>query len=203
MNENFLDRYQRLAGRTLTEKETLRLREIKDALSISDNDAVWDILILLDYHRKFCEEMPVEIEKKMQHILGEIEKSAEAEVAKNQAVIAASLIEYVKKMGGAMSLKSVIMAALAGVSAAFIIASLAFAFGFLLGTGKTQPPGLPAILQLPVGILLGAVSCGVGAFLLLQAARLYADGIVVWKKILLGGAAAFVIGTSLVAVTFR
>ena len=66
MNENFLDRYQRLAGRTLTEKEILRLREIKDALSISDNDAVWDILILLDYHRKFCEEMPVEIEKKIQ-----------------------------------------------------------------------------------------------------------------------------------------
>lgn len=203
MDASFLDRYQRLAGRTLSEKEILRLQEIKEALSISNNDALWDILIVLDYHKKFCEEMPAAVEKKMQTILKEIEKSAEAEVAKNQAVIATSLIDYVQKMGGAMSFKAAIVAALSGVLSAFLIASVSFALGVTVGAGKTQPPGLPSILQLPVGMMFGGAGCGIGVFCLLQAARLYADGLSAWKKFFLAGGLAFGLGTLSVAVILR
>jgi hypothetical protein len=45
----------------LSEEETARLRGIGDALNLSPDDAVWDILAAMEYRRVFYEELPEKI----------------------------------------------------------------------------------------------------------------------------------------------
>ena len=55
--------FARLLGRQPTEHERDRLRRIKDELGIADNDALWSVLLALNYHTALYEAMPARIEQ--------------------------------------------------------------------------------------------------------------------------------------------
>ena len=60
--------FQKLTGRAPTEAERERLYRVKDALRLPDNDALWSLLIALDYHHSLYEQIPSRIAKLLEQV---------------------------------------------------------------------------------------------------------------------------------------
>ena len=61
MDAEKFDRMERLLDRSLSDEEKDRLRRIQDTLGIAENDALWDIIIAMEYQRKYYDELPEKI----------------------------------------------------------------------------------------------------------------------------------------------
>ena len=68
--------FARLLGRQPTERERDRLRRIKDELGIADNDALWSVLLALNYHTALYEAMPARIEQAAEHAVRKVRRTA-------------------------------------------------------------------------------------------------------------------------------
>src|SRR5665811_1079358 len=55
------DRFKALLGRAVKREDRERLSKLRTALRISPNDAVWDVMIALDYHLQLYNAVPREI----------------------------------------------------------------------------------------------------------------------------------------------
>lgn len=62
MSAAIIPAFLALTGRVPTDAEKLRLYKLKDALKVEETDAIWSILIALDYHRSLYEAIPEKIE---------------------------------------------------------------------------------------------------------------------------------------------
>ncbi len=63
MNEVKIQKYEQILGRKLDEKEIQRLRQIKDIFEIHENDALWDMIIIMEYYARLCEDIPRKIDE--------------------------------------------------------------------------------------------------------------------------------------------
>ncbi len=61
MNEIKIRKYEQILGKKLEDKEIQRLSQIKDIFEIHDNDALWDIVIIMEYYTRLCEAIPEQI----------------------------------------------------------------------------------------------------------------------------------------------
>ena len=61
MDATKFERLERLLDRELSDGEKERLRRIQDTLGIKDNDGMWDVIIALEYQRKYYDELPEKI----------------------------------------------------------------------------------------------------------------------------------------------
>lgn len=61
MKSEKIEKIQKLLNRQLRDSEIERLNRIQEVIEISDNDALWDIIIALEYHRAYYEELPQKI----------------------------------------------------------------------------------------------------------------------------------------------
>lgn len=68
--------FARLLGRQPTERERDRLRRIKEELGIADNDALWSVLLALNYHTALYEAMPARIEQTAEHAVRTLQRTA-------------------------------------------------------------------------------------------------------------------------------
>ena len=60
--------FQKLTGRAPTDADRERLYRVKDALRLPNNDALWSLLIALDYHQSLYEQIPSRIEKLLEQV---------------------------------------------------------------------------------------------------------------------------------------
>lgn len=134
------DAFTRLLGRQATDDERLRLYKTRDILGLQDNDALWLLLIALQYHQTGYEAMPKRIEDAVNGILANARKTAEIEIKGTAAKIHGELVQSVaytaEKVANATAGRS--MAQWATGAAIVCLAALITSFTFGYKTGSTS-----------------------------------------------------------------
>ncbi len=68
------DAFKTLMGRLPTEAERQRLAKVRDALGIRSADAIWDVMIALDYHLQLYTVIPEKIGAETRKAIGELRR---------------------------------------------------------------------------------------------------------------------------------
>ena len=189
---------EKLLGRELGNEEKERLQRIQDTLRIGPTDALWSIIAAMEYPRIYYEELPEKIRTVTSEILEDIADASEKEVVRAQSRLAESVV----KQAESLSLKRHVRTWLAwGISALFLLllygAFLMWA-GFSLGVGRIQ---LHGPLRVPVGILLATICIFCGIFSGALAAKNFAEGDRLWRRLLPVAVACIFVGSCLAALT--
>ncbi|HEX3905177.1 MAG TPA: hypothetical protein VH853_20270 [Polyangia bacterium] len=66
------DRFNALLGRALSREDRDRLAKVRNALGIRANDAVWDVMIALDYHRQLYSAVPKQLAAERAKLVAEV-----------------------------------------------------------------------------------------------------------------------------------
>lgn len=67
------DRFNALMGRALRKEDRERLVKVRDALGIRANDAVWDVMIALDYHLQLYSAVPKQLAAEREKLVAELD----------------------------------------------------------------------------------------------------------------------------------
>lgn len=161
-------RCEKVWGRMPTPEELSLLQRIRDSLGLREDDTLWDILIALQTQKFYYDELPEKIKKTVADSLAELEKSAEIETQKAQGKLAECVVEQAQKMAETRSLSFLLCNAAVILFCAVLACSISMWAGYAIGIGKPVSPAL--LLQVPAGLVLAAVSLGLGIFLLVRAA---------------------------------
>jgi hypothetical protein len=65
-----------LLKRTATDEEIQHLYQVRDALGIRPNDALWQVLIALEWYQQQYQRFPAEISKACELVLGKVKETA-------------------------------------------------------------------------------------------------------------------------------
>jgi hypothetical protein len=160
------DRFKALLGRAVKREDRERLSKLRTALRISPNDAVWDVMIALDYHLQLYNAVPREIARETDKAVVELRGLVDAVRAR-------------EKSGHGGVAEGVAAAAVISPATVAVTGAIGIAFGGLctaagyLMAGRGRPPWgakgpLGAFLGAPAGwlvfvLLLPAASKGVRA----------------------------------------
>ena len=66
------DRFNALLGRALRREDRDRLAKVRTALGIRANDAVWDVMIALDYHLQLYSAVPKQLAAEREKLVAEL-----------------------------------------------------------------------------------------------------------------------------------
>jgi hypothetical protein len=89
------DSFARLLGRQPSDRERQQLYRIRDELGIKNNDALWMVLIALQYHQTMFDKHPELIKSYAGEILKDIRDTADKEMAASAAEAKAALANAV------------------------------------------------------------------------------------------------------------
>ena len=180
MEGETLARLEKLLGRELKNAEKTRLQRIQDILKIGPNDALWSIIVALEYQRTHYEELPEKIREVSMEAITELTK-----VTKKSTIQPGSTREEKEpNLVKHLSIKTLIPICLPwGTSILCLLllyGSLSMWAGFSIGYGQPLPPVL--LLKMPVGLLIG-ILCMVGSiFAGILAAKTFSEGGGSWRK---------------------
>ena len=157
------DRFNALLGRALRREDRDRLAKVRSALGIRANDAVWDVMIALDYHLQLYSVVPKQLAAEREKMVAELGALLESVGGKNNGALKVGAVRGGRKRpvwpwcGPA--------ALLAGAAVAF--GAICIAAGWAMAGRGPHPWGaagpLGAVLAAPAGwliflLLLPAVS---------------------------------------------
>ena len=203
MNKEKIGHIEKLLGRELSEEEQERLARIQDILGIADNDALWDILIALEYQRAFYEGLPEKISGASGAILAQLSAAADKEIAHAQSRLVEAVVEHAKTLSTKMRLSALVIPGLGALVALLLYGCLLMWAGYCIGAGglqnQTQP--LAMLLRMPAGVLIGGLCFSGGIFAGVMAAKDFAAGYVGWKKWATWGAGMVVFGGGILTFT--
>ena len=203
MNKEKIGHIEKLLGRELSEEEQERLARIQDILGIADNDALWDILIALEYQRAFYETLREKISGASGAILAQFSAAADKEIAHAQSRLAEAVVEHAKTLSTKMRLSVLVIPGLGALFALLLYGCLLMWAGYCIGAGglqnQTQP--LAMLLRMPAGVLIGGLCFSGGIFAGVMAAKDFAAGYVGWKKWATWGAGMVVFGGGILTFT--
>ena len=184
MNKEKIGHIEKLLGRELAEEEQERLARIQDILGIADNDALWDILIALEYQRAFYEALPEKISGASGAILAQLSAAADKEIAHAQSRLAEAVVEHAKTLSTKMRFSALVIPGLGALVALLLYGCLLIWAGYCIGAGsaqmQTQP--LAMLLRMPAGVLIGGLCFSGGVFAGIIAAKDFAAGYGGWKR---------------------
>lgn len=139
--------YERIIGSAPDAEQADRLRKLGAALGISDNDALWSILVALEYHQKLYSNLPREIAAQRSAVQAESKRIAHDALAKTrseietwshqahahvmQAVAAASTVTRAQRVSWTAS------AVLVAVLVVLFVGGSAFMLGFRSGRAES------------------------------------------------------------------
>ncbi len=201
MSIDCIKRFEQLLERELSPEDKVRLLRIKDILGIDNNDALWDLLIAMDYQRIYYEELPKKIEQSTASILENISLAAKHEVALAQASLAESVVKQAKKLSTKEHIQKWLLWGSIALVLTIIYGSIMLWAGYGLGLGKIQD--LYLVLRMPVGIVLGGCffcgGIGFGVF----AARAFAEVNNAWKKYMWIAMPCIVLGGVVLSISVK
>lgn len=183
MSTEIIPRLEKIIGRKLTQDEKDRLLRIKEILQLSDNDALWDLLVAMEYQRTYYEAIPAKINEATSKAVQDITTVAEKEVAIAQSHLAEAVVEQSKNLSQAVHIKTWITWGMAGLALLLMYGSLTMWAGYSIGTGQAKPPSF--ILKMPIGVLAGMACLCAGGCMGAYAAKAYSEGKLNWRKELL------------------
>ena len=141
---NIDDAFAKLLGRQATDEERMRLYRTRDALGLQDNDALWLLLIGLQYHQIQYEAIPEQISNAVNGILSNAKKTAETEMKGTAVKIHGELVQSVantaKEVANATAGKSMAQWTLSAVfgSAVVICGALWLGHNWGYDAGKAE-----------------------------------------------------------------
>jgi hypothetical protein len=198
MNTERITRLEKLLDRALSAEEKERMRRIQDTLQISSEDALWDVLMAMEYQRTYYEALPEKIAATSTEILREISGAAEAEARRAQGRLAESVAELAQKLALRINMVTLLPMGLAALVSLLAYGSLMLWAGFHACSGQAYD--LAWILRIPSGVIMGGLLLGGGLFLGVHAAREFADGGGEWKKRMLVALAMLVPGGVMISL---
>lgn len=181
-----------LLGRELGTDEKDRLRRIKDVLQISDNDALWDLLVAMEYQKAYYEDLPEKITCAATKACAEISGVAENKFAFTHGSIKTYSVEQAKKISAEARFGSWLSWSVMGLVTALVYGSLMLWTGHCIGSGQTQPPLL--LLRMPVGVVLGGLCLSGGLFMGFLAAKGFSERKTGWRKQVMASFSATCVG---------
>lgn len=198
MDAQYFERIEKLLNRKFADEEKERLHRIQDVIKIANNDALWDIIIAMEYQRTFYENIPKQIEQSTADVLKQLSITAKKEVSIAQASLSKSVVEQAKKLSTREHIQTWLLWGTIVLVLTLIYGSLMAWLGYSLGVGKIQP--LPLILQSPVGFLLaGILLCG-GVYIGAYAAKAFLEVNSVWKKYMAIAVACICLGALVLCI---
>ena len=107
--------FQKLTGKKPEAQDTKRLLRAKDTLGLASNDALWLLLIALDYHQSLYEEMPAKIrqavDQKLTDVGKQAEKALEVKAQEAQATLTEQVAESARVIAGQRTRQAMLRAA--------------------------------------------------------------------------------------------
>ncbi len=165
--------FEKLLGKPATEEQRNRLYEVRDALGLANNDALWLVLVALEHYKELYGEQPARITAEATKVLGEVRvafaAAAEAEAARSHRslaeAVAATSIEIAARKTDAAKAQAYCAAA-AGL---VLHGSLCLLAGFSLGRGEGVPWArgghlLSAVMGAPAGWMVFVLLLPIAAY---------------------------------------
>jgi len=175
VSESLSAGFERLIGKK-SDEEIRRLYEVKDALGLADNDALWLVLVALEHYDALYRTYPAQIAEEARRTLADVQRGF-AEAAALEAKRAhRKLAEAVAAAAVKIAAKRTETARVQGFAAAgavmVIFGSLCLSIGYALGSARippwTQGPGarrlIGAALGAPAGWMLLLMLLPVAAY---------------------------------------
>jgi hypothetical protein len=104
--------FEKLVGRRATDGERQRLYRVRDTLGIRSTDAVWTLLLALDYYLAFYETLPRNLEHAASTILAQAKATAEAQAkaaaAEMKRALTAGVLATVNETARAATVKDIL-----------------------------------------------------------------------------------------------
>ncbi len=193
-----IEQYKKLLGRELSHEEKERLQRIKNTLNFADNDALWDVLIAIEFQRTFYENIPKEIERKTQEIFENISVATEKEIQLTQGRLTKKVFAHTETLTLQKHGVFLVTWGIITLVVLLIYSSTLMLAGYCMALKAIQPW---SFLAMPVGIIIGCLCMLVGVILGILSAKIYAEGRKPWYKYLTGSSIAFIMGAILLSLT--
>lgn len=181
---------ERMRGKKMSSEEKDVFIRLGRELGSCDNDALWQILAVLEFHKTFYLDLPEKIDKHTQRIMAEISKGAEREAALAQGKLVECVVTEAKNLNLKSQISTLMLLGLVGLIFFILICSLMMWAGYGLGTGKIIPPEY--ILRMPSGLIVGLLSLAGGGILAHLAVKSRKNGKKSWWQPCLGSALAII-----------
>jgi hypothetical protein len=160
VSEALSSSFERLLGKKASDEQVRRLYEVKDALRLGDNDALWMVLVALEHYDGLYREYPVRIAEEARRTLAEVQ-SGFAEAASLEAKRAhRKLSEAVAAAALKIAAKKTETARVQGIAVAgatmVAFGSLCLSMGYALGSARIPPWTQGVGARRMIGAMLGA-----------------------------------------------
>jgi len=135
--------FAEVVGRPMSDTERQRLERIRDALKVQDNDALWAIVIALEFYdslyRRYPEELAAETSKAIAGARQAFASAATAEAARVSAVLSKEVARTSVDLARKMAERGVAMPWVAAAGAALVLfGALCVSAGAVLA-GSARP----------------------------------------------------------------
>ncbi|WP_017461391.1 hypothetical protein [Dyella ginsengisoli] len=165
--EELQSAFARLIGRQPSDVEVARLVQIRDALGIRENDALWDVLMALELYdagfRRYPTLIASETERALQLVRQQVGELARSEARRAHVELVQSVADTSERLAAHKAKASLWLASGWAVAISAVFAGCCLAAGFVLGSGSapwwfrpapaTSAAGnlLRMVMQAPVG----------------------------------------------------
>lgn len=139
------DSFAKLLGRQPSDEEIQTLYRVKDALNLKNNDALWLVLIALQYYQWEYEKIPKEITRSAKYVLSDIKATADAAVKASAEAAKADLAKAVataaQKAARQSATTRMMQTAIIAVTAAFTALAATGWLGYTAGEKSGMATG--------------------------------------------------------------
>jgi hypothetical protein len=216
VSEALSSSFERLLGQKASDEQVRRLYEVKDALKLGDNDALWTVVLALEHYDNLYREYPARLAEETRRALADVQRGF-AEAAAIEAKRAhRKLAEAVAAASVKIADKRTSVARIQGFAAAaatmVCFGGLCLSMGYALGSARVPPWTQGSGARRLIGAALGAPAGWVVLLLLLPMAAHVArsgwvaahatgattkEAAVGWGKVLLAAAGTAALATLL------
>jgi hypothetical protein len=152
--------FERLLGRKPSDDQVRRLYEVKEALKLGDNDALWTVLLALEHYDVLYREYPTRIAEEARRTIREVQRGFEEAAALEAKRAHRKLSESVAAAALKIATHRTEMARVQGVAVAaalmVMFGSLCLSMGYALGSARIPPWTQGAGAHRLIGAALGA-----------------------------------------------
>jgi hypothetical protein len=135
--------FERLVGKEATEEEVRRLYDVKEALGIDDNDALWVVLVALEHYDRLFRGYPARIAEEAERTLGEVKKrfaeAASVEAKRTQRKLADAVADAAVRIAAKKTDASRLQGFAAAAASMVAFGGLCLSMGYALGSGRIPP----------------------------------------------------------------
>lgn len=127
--------FQKLLGRQPSNDEKQELYRVRDALGLGNNDALWLIIMALQFYHEKYNSIPARIEKAAKTATAESAKQAQSEINKAVATLVPSVKKAVETAAAETIHRIQLGKSIITLWVGAIVIGGAIAFGYLTGAG--------------------------------------------------------------------